>query len=209
MVQFAATLQQQRNEDWKEYYIDYHGLKKQLKSLKAAYEAASTTQKHHHDLPHGTSLESAPTSTHEGAVAGWSRRGSHGSSPYTNIPQSSSVSGGGGGGGGGMGGATSVMSCASLTASGGTRSLRRRLTSSYSLVVGEDVDELEEQFKAILDSEVEKVVLFFLSKQGELARLLLDARHPVAAGQPPPPPQQPSHDGASNSAGAAAGEGFF
>ncbi|CAN0445143.1 unnamed protein product, partial [Ectocarpus sp. 12 AP-2014] len=46
MVQFGATLEQQRNEDWKEYYIDYHGLKKQLKRLKAAYDAASKTQKH-------------------------------------------------------------------------------------------------------------------------------------------------------------------
>ncbi|CAN0072401.1 unnamed protein product, partial [Ectocarpus fasciculatus] len=45
MVQFGATLEQQRNEDWKEYYIDYHGLKKQLKRLKAAYDAASRTHK--------------------------------------------------------------------------------------------------------------------------------------------------------------------
>ncbi|CAM9985942.1 unnamed protein product, partial [Ectocarpus sp. 12 AP-2014] len=60
---------------------------------------------------------------------------------------------------------------------GGARSsLRRRFTSTYSLEVGEDVDEVEGKFKAKLDSEVEKVVLFFLSKQGELAQLLLDAR---------------------------------
>ncbi|CAN0265134.1 unnamed protein product, partial [Hapterophycus canaliculatus] len=56
-------------------------------------------------------------------------------------------------------------------------------------------------------TKVEKVVLFFLSKQGELARLLLDARHPIAAGQPPPPPP-PGHDGAPRSA-AASGDGFF
>jgi len=24
MVQFGVTLEQQRNQDWKEYYIDYH-----------------------------------------------------------------------------------------------------------------------------------------------------------------------------------------
>lgn len=45
---------------------------------------------------------------------------------------------------------------------------------------------------------MEKVVLFFLSKQGELAQQLLDARQ-----VPPPPP--PSHFGS----GGGAVEGYF
>lgn len=81
----------------------------------------------------------------------------------------------GGGGGGGAGGATAVVTSAtnspSLAATfrgeggggegGGARStLRRRFTSTYSLVVGEDVDEVEGKFKATLDSEVQQYKLF-------------------------------------------------
>lgn len=55
---------------------------------------------------------------------------------------------------------------------------------------------------------MEKVVLFFLSKQGELARLLLDARHPIAGGQLPHPALPPSQDRAPKTGGGG-GEGFF
>eukprot|EP00903_Cladosiphon_okamuranus_P007004 g6815.t1 len=184
MVQFGATLERQKNQDWKEFYIDYRGLKKQLKRLKAAYEAASTIQRINQERQRILSWEASPTQ-HSGAAT-------------TTTP-----------------GAGIVSASSSSSLVGGARSLRRRLTDSYSLAVGEDVDEVEEKFKAALDAEVEKVVLFFLSKQGELAQQLLDARQASA-----PPNQQGSSgsvgegyyvgDGrgdAAGAAGAGAGDG--
>lgn len=49
---------------------------------------------------------------------------------------------------------SSSLAGGAAAVAGGARSLRRRLTSSYSLAVGEDVDEVEEKFKAALDAEV-------------------------------------------------------
>jgi len=127
--------------------VAWQGLKKQLKRLKAAYESASITQKLQQDLISRTmSLDVETTGAGAGAGAtatetapgtGWG-----GFSSISSAVSASSLPGVGGGGGGG----TRAISSA--------RMLRKRLTSSYSLVVGEDVDEVEEKFKASLDSEV-------------------------------------------------------
>ncbi|CAM9987390.1 unnamed protein product [Laminaria digitata] len=61
-------------------------------------------------------------------------------------------------------------------------SFRSRLANRYSVPVGQEVGVLEERFSETLDSEVEKVVLFFLAKQGELAKLLLDAKQGEGTG---------------------------
>lgn len=126
------------------------GLKKQLKKLKAAYEAASATRKlSQHEHPRTLSWEASPLQPSTARGRG---------------PVVADSGGGGGGGGGGRSGGgaiNSTASLASLTGATGARSSSWRLAmaSSYSLVVGEDVDELEEKFKATLDSEVYLYVL--------------------------------------------------
>lgn len=119
------------------------GLKKQLKRLKAAYEAASTIQKINQEHQRTMSWEAeGPGAGGRGDVGGGVGIGGG-----VNVSVSSAA------------GIASVASSSSLAGgaaavAGGARSLRRRLTSHYSLSVGEDVDEVEEKFKASLDAEV-------------------------------------------------------
>lgn len=116
------------------------GLKKQLKKLKAAYEATSTTRKlSQHEHPRTMSWEASPLQA--GTPASMAR----GRGPVV------ADSGGGGGA------INPPAGMASLGGASGGRPSSWKLTSSYSLVVGEDVDELEEKFKATLDSEVRRV----------------------------------------------------
>ncbi|CAN0408862.1 unnamed protein product [Ascophyllum nodosum] len=132
MVQFGATLLESRRREWSAFYLDYNGLKAQLRQLKDAYNAAS-----------------APAvQIHEG------NRNSTSSAAWP-VPSSGEP----------REGVTPEPS----------KTLRRMFTSC-SLTVGSDVDDLESKFSKTLDSEIEKIVLFFLSKEGELAGDLLSSR---------------------------------
>lgn len=115
------------------------GLKKQLKKLKAAYEATSATRKlSQHEHPRALSWEASPVQA--------------GTATSMVRSRGPAVADSGGGG--------------AITSIASSSSWRLPMSSSYSLLVGDDVDELEEQFKATLDSEVNIIVhgVFFYKR---------------------------------------------
>lgn len=116
-----------------------------LKRLKAAYESASKTHKRSQEYEAVSPLQTMQGMGARGGrntSAGGGGGGGVGTAVVTSAASSPSVTFGGGGGGGG----------------GVTSSLVRRFTSTYSLAVGEDVDEVEKKFKATLDSEVRQTI---------------------------------------------------